>query len=340
MKTTKIIDNTKLGLLVVAGLIFLVLTLYMIGQNRNLFGTSITLTAVVDNVNGLVPGNSVRFKGMNIGTVRSINMENDSSIFIQLAVQKRMQDFIRKNSLTSISTDGLMGNKLLQIIPQEGMGDFILEGDTLFAQAGLDTEGMLRTLESTGDHVEKTFYHLANVAEKLNQSQALWEILSDSLLVNDIRLTAQDIREAGNEAARMANSGRRLIEQLEQGDGLAHQLFLDTLMPDQLSQSIDQLLKATTQANQIMEQAQSILETIAQSEGTAKLVLEDEQLKEAVLNSMLNIEEGTAAFTENMEAMRSNFLFRRYFRRLERQQQRELNQSERVNVEDGNREEN
>ena len=89
MKGKKILDNTKLGMLVIAGLIFLVFTLYMIGRNQNLFGTSITITAVVDNVNGLVPGNNVRFKGMNIGTVRSINMENDTSIFINLAVQKK-----------------------------------------------------------------------------------------------------------------------------------------------------------------------------------------------------------------------------------------------------------
>ncbi|WP_291779077.1 MCE family protein [Cecembia sp.] len=340
MKGKKILDNTKLGMLVIAGLIFLVFTLYMIGRNQNLFGTSITITAVVDNVNGLVPGNNVRFKGMNIGTVRSINMENDTSIFINLAVQKKMKPFIRKNSLTSINTDGLMGNKILQIVPQAGEDPFIVEGDTLFAQIGLDTEEMLRTLESTGDYLEKTFYNLSNVAEKLNYSRALWDLLSDSLLVTELRSAILEIQGAGREANEMARAGKRMVQTFEQGEGLMHEVFTDTLMADNLSQSIQHVLDITEQGKLMMEQVKSILAEIEKSDGTAKLILDDPNLKEAVLNSMLHIEEGTAAFTENMEAMRSNFLFRRYFRRLEKQEERERLQMEKEGIGDGNREEN
>lgn len=340
MKGKKILDNTKLGMLVIAGLIFLVFTLYMIGRNQNLFGTSITITAVVDNVNGLVPGNNVRFKGMNIGTVRSINMENDTSIFINLAVQKKMKPFIRKNSLTSINTDGLMGNKILQIVPQAGEDPFIVEGDTLFAQIGLDTEEMLRTLESTGDYLEKTFYNLSNVAEKLNYSRALWDLLSDSLLVTELRSAILEIQGAGREANEMARAGKRMVQTFEQGEGLIHEVFTDTLMADNLSQSIQHVLDITEQGKLMMEQVKSILAEIEKSDGTAKLILDDPNLKEAVLNSMLHIEEGTAAFTENMEAMRSNFLFRRYFRRLEKQEERERSQMEKEGIGDGNREEN
>ncbi|MGY6743665.1 MAG: MlaD family protein [Cecembia sp.] len=336
MKAKKVIDNSKLGLLVIAGLLFLVLTLYMIGKNKNLFGTAVTITAVVDNVSGLVPGNNVRFKGMNIGTVRSISMENDSSIFITMAVQKRMKEFIKKNALTSINTDGLMGNKILQILPQEGAAPMITEGDTLFAQVGLDTEEMLRTLESTGDYLEKTFYHLSNVSQKLNESQALWSLLSDTLLTAEIKAAVEGIRDAGNNASEMAQAGSRMIRTLEKGEGLVRQVFTDTLMAGNFAHSIEHLLEVSEQTKDIMEQVKSILTDIENSEGTAKLVLEDPALKEAVLNSMLNIEEGTAAFSENMEAMRSNFLFRRYFRRLERQEQREQEQRQQEAAKNGN----
>lgn len=336
MKTKKVIDNSKLGLLVIAGLLFLVLTLYMIGRNKNLFGTSVTITAVVDNVSGLVPGNNVRYKGMNIGTVRSISMENDSSIFITMAVQRRMKEFIKKNALTSINTDGLMGNKILQILPQGGYAPMISEGDTLFAQVGLDTEEMLRTLESTGDYLEKTFYNLSNVSQKLNESQALWSLLSDTLLTAEIKAAVEEIRDAGNNASEMAQAGTRMIRTLEKGEGLVRQVFTDTLMAGNFAHSIEHLLEVSEQIKDIMEQVKSILTDIENSEGTAKLVLEDPALKEAVLNSMLNIEEGTAAFSENMEAMRSNFLFRRYFRRLERQEQREQEQRQQEATKNGN----
>ena len=321
MKATKVIDNTKLGLLVIAGLIFLVLTLYMIGKNKNLFGTAIQITAVVDNVSGLVPDNNVRFKGLNIGTVRSINMENDSSIYITMAVQRKMTQFIRSNSLTSINTDGLMGNKIIQILPQEGYSPMISEGDTLFARAGLDTEEMLRTLESTGDYLEKTFFHLSNVSQKLNDSKALWNLLADTLLTKEVKAAVQEIRNAGTHASDMAMSGKRMLYTLEQGQGLVQQVFTDTILATNFSQSVAHLLEVSEQTQELMLQVKSIVQDIEQSDGTAKLILEDPVLKEAMLKSMLNIEEGTASFAENMEAMRSNFLFRRYFRRLEREKE-------------------
>jgi len=102
------IDNTKVGILVLAGLVFLILTLYMIGKNRNLLGRTFTITAVVHNVNGLVPVNNVRYKGMDVGTVKSIIITNDSLINVILTIDEKMKPFIKKNAIASIGTDGLM----------------------------------------------------------------------------------------------------------------------------------------------------------------------------------------------------------------------------------------
>ena len=100
MKEKKKIENSKLGIMVLAGLIFLVFTLYMFGKNQNIFGSSITIISIVENVNGLVPGNNVRFQGINVGTVKSVEMANDSSIHLTLYIQKKMQPFIKKNAIT------------------------------------------------------------------------------------------------------------------------------------------------------------------------------------------------------------------------------------------------
>ena len=66
------INNVKLGAFVLAGLLFLVLLLYMIGKNRNLFGATYLLKAKFENVQGLVTGNNVRFAGIEAGTVKKI----------------------------------------------------------------------------------------------------------------------------------------------------------------------------------------------------------------------------------------------------------------------------
>ena len=64
------INNIKLGVFVISGLFFLVLVLYMIGRNSNLFGATYQLKARFSNVQGLVVGNNVRYAGIETGTVK------------------------------------------------------------------------------------------------------------------------------------------------------------------------------------------------------------------------------------------------------------------------------
>ena len=125
---TKATDNAKLGIFVMAGVVFLIVTLYMIGKNRNLFGSTFTIQASVNNVNGLVPGNNVRFKGIDVGTVKSIALHDDSSIYVTLTIDDKMKPYIKQNALASISTDGLMGNKILNINSQTGDALAVEEG--------------------------------------------------------------------------------------------------------------------------------------------------------------------------------------------------------------------
>ncbi|WP_194775895.1 MlaD family protein [Pararhodonellum marinum] len=328
MKDKKKLDHAKLGILVLSGTLFLVFSLYMIGRNQNIFGASITITALVDHVNGLVPGNNVRFKGMDVGTVKSIEMVSDSSIIVHLYIQKRMKPYIRNNAKTSISTDGLMGNKMLQIVPQEGMAPAIEEGDVIYALDPAGTEELLQRLDGIGEYFEKTSVNLYEITTKLNESKQVWELLSDSLLTQDIRAAVAQIRLAGTRASDMALTGKKLLDTFEEGEGLLAKVFTDSLFASQFSKSMEEILQSSQQANQILFELKGLVSKLKSGEGTAGLLLQDTVLREAVMNSMLNIEEGTDLFNENMEALRSNFLFRRHFRRLEKEQKKSGNQAQ------------
>jgi len=64
----KVNDKLKLGLFVIAGGVFLIILLYMIGRKENLFGNTFLLRARFTHVQGLLPGNNVRFAGIQVGT--------------------------------------------------------------------------------------------------------------------------------------------------------------------------------------------------------------------------------------------------------------------------------
>jgi phospholipid/cholesterol/gamma-HCH transport system substrate-binding protein len=72
----------------------------------------------------------------------------------------------------------------------------------------------------------------------------------------------------------------------------------------------------------MMDNLEAVVTGLKAGEGTAGLLLSDTTLRNALMESALQVEEGTRRFNENMEALRTNFLFRKYFRKLEKQEQK------------------
>lgn len=324
----KQINNTKVGTFVLAGILFLVLTLYMIGKNRNLLGATFTITAITSNVNGLVPGNNVRFKGIDVGTVKAINIQNDTAIAITLIIDEKIKPYLRKNAIASIATDGLMGNKLISINSQSGFAPPIDEGDIIFSKSPVETDEMLRTLNTTNMNIERISQNLFEITVKLNSSESLWAILSDTLITRDIKTGIVSFRNAGTNTVTFTHDAAALMKKLQQGHGLAMQLFTDTTLPHQLASSIEQLQDASDNTSVMMRDLQQVISDMKQGEGTAGLILADTMLREKLFNSASNIEEGTDKFNQNMEALKGNFLFRRYFKKMEKKKNRESQEIE------------
>lgn len=312
---TKGIDNAKLGIFVMAGVLFLIVTLYMIGKNRNLFGSTFTIRASVNNVNGLVPGNNVRFKGIDVGTVKSIALHDDSSIYVTLTIDDEMKPYIKQNALASISTDGLMGNKIMNINSQEGDAPPVEEGSLLRSRKPLETDEMLRTLNITNNNMVRITDNLEEITEKLNSSRSLWNLLSDTMITKDLKLAVRDFRRAGSNTAELTGNAKRIVSRYDQGDGLVETLFTDSLLSQRLDHSL-------TRIQQASENLETVISELKQGEGTAGLILADTTLRNILLRSAGSVEQGTYRFNENMEAMRSNFLFRGYFKDQEKEQKK------------------
>ena len=116
----KKINTIKLGAFITAGLLFLIVMLYMIGRDQNLFNANITLRARFSNANGLVPGNNVRYAGIQVGTVKKVKLINDTVIEVVMLIDQKYKPNIHRNSLAAIRTEGFIGNKIVNIMPGNG----------------------------------------------------------------------------------------------------------------------------------------------------------------------------------------------------------------------------
>jgi phospholipid/cholesterol/gamma-HCH transport system substrate-binding protein len=323
----RIANHLRLGIFVIAGLFFLVLLLYMIGKNQNLFGSTFLLKARFENASGLMPGNNVRFAGINAGTVKEVMVLNDTTIEVTMLIKTKMQQFIRKNAEASVGSDGLMGNKLVNITSRKTPSPVVEENDILTSGKSMDTEEMLKTLGATNDDLSEIVNGLKTTITRINNSSAIWQILNDNSLPANLRSSLSNVRSSTAGMNQMVGDLQMVINNVRSGKGTVGALLVDTSLYHNLNETVDRIRRAGNMADTISAQITNLVRNIDQNvnngKGIATALLKDSAIVTRMENSMENIQKGTAAFNENMEALKSNFLFRGYFKRLEQQKKKE-----------------
>lgn len=317
------VNNIKLGVFVLAGLLFLVLLLYMIGKNRSFFGANFTLKARFEHVQGLQHGNNVRYSGINVGTVKKINILNDTLIEVIFIIDDKMENIIRSNAIVSIGTDGLVGNKVVNIIPAKQPAPIAKDGDILISKKPLDTDEMLRTLYKTNNDIAVITSELKSTVGRINSSTALWSLLNEKELPLDLKKSASNIQLATAKANAMVNDLQVMVADVKSGKGSLGVILTDTGFAYNLNSAISKIKLVGEEADilavQIGKVVGGIQQDVNSGKGAVNALLKDSLMVVKLNTSLDNIQKGTDGFNQNMEALKSNFLFRGYFRKLEKQ---------------------
>ena len=319
----RIISNVKLGAFVLSGLFCLILILYLIGKNRNMFGSNYILKARFENVQGLKAGNNVRYAGIDAGTVKKINIVNDTLMEVTMIIDDKLKSIIHKNAIVSIGTDGLVGNKVMNITAVKQTSAIAENGDILISKKPLDTDEMLRKLEVTNNDIGIIAEELKLTTQRLNNSSTLWTILNDKELPQNIRLSAGNIRQATVKAKDMVNDLYIIVNGMKMGKGSIGVILNDTSFAYNLNEAITKIKSVGDEADSLSKQIggtiSGIQSDINSGRGTINALLKDSLLALKINRSLDNIQQGTDGFNQNMEAIKHSFLFRGYFRKLERQ---------------------
>src|SRR5436190_18659402 len=105
----------RLGLFVTGGIALFVIAIFIIGRQKNLFNPVFKLTSTFYNVSGLQVGNNIRFSGINVGTVDNISIINDSTVKVDMLINKDVKKFIKSDCIASIGSEGLIGDRIVII---------------------------------------------------------------------------------------------------------------------------------------------------------------------------------------------------------------------------------
>lgn len=323
-------DHIKLGLFVLVGLGLLILFLYMLGRNKSIFNSRFEVKVHFENVSGLVPGNNVRVSGIVIGIVEAVDLVNDTSVVVTLGLDDDMRQVIRKNALANIGTDGLIGNRVVNLLPVKTPAPLIEPGDILQSLPDVSTEEMLRTLDHTNQNVLVISQGLIETIDRINKSTQLTTLLDDASLSRDLKAALFHLRQASGTAAATMRDIHTVVGGIRNGEGSIGTLLRDTALAYEFDQAVFQLRALENQLGNLTQQTSALVRDVngvvqgvqtdlKEGQGPVRLLMQDSLAAARLQNTLGSLEEGAARFSENMEALKHNFLFRRYFKKLEKQ---------------------
>ena len=308
-------QKIRLGLFVIIGSLFFLTAIYLIGNKQNLFGNTSNLKAVFTNVSGLQVGNNVRYAGIDIGTVKSIEMLNDTTITVNMAIEDKMLIHIKKNAIATIGSDGLVGNMIININPGKGNAQPVVADDVIQSHSKSSTDEMLKTLDITNKNAALLTADLLKITNQGNGTIGI--LLKDSLLSKDLKETVYNLKITTHGTAESVANLNRMILSLNQKDNVIGVLN-DKEVAQKIKNIVSNIEKSSVEIDKVVTNLNATILNIKDGKGTLNYLSNNPDLVKKIDSTMTNLNEASGKLNENLEALKHNFLFRGYFRKLEK----------------------
>jgi len=138
----------RVGVFVVLALLFLSIGIFLIGDKDFMFSPTYRLKADFENVGGLNNGADVRVGGIHQGTVKEIDLPSqpDGKVTVVMNLRSPTRNIIKKDSRASIKTEGLLGDKYVEISFGSSKAEAVGSNDTIASETRRDMSEQARAL--------------------------------------------------------------------------------------------------------------------------------------------------------------------------------------------------
>lgn len=323
-------QKLRLGIFVILGTIIFILTVYFIGNRQQLFGKTETLQAHFENVNGLQEGNNVRYSGINVGYVKKIEIINDTLINVKMNIEKKAMKFIKKNAVASIASDGLVGNMIVNIAPKSGDVELAKSGDVLQTEERLTTEDLLKTLNKTNNNAEQITSNILEVSKKINSGTGtLSLLLNDKTLSNNVKYSVSDlktsianIKKTSYETTKTINEINHILAGINNKENIVA-VLKDSAVANKMRRALTNLDESSQNINKTIVNLNETISNAKNGKGAINYLSNDSGLVKNIDSTMNNLNKASVLLNQNLEALKHNFLFRGYFKKLEKEKAKE-----------------
>ncbi|HEX8269858.1 MAG TPA: MlaD family protein [Flavobacterium sp.] len=197
MNTTSSTFKVRLGLFILVGIVLFMLAIFVIGKQKNLFDPVFKLSTHFNNVSGLQVGNTVRFSGINVGTVDNIRIVNDTTVQVDMLIEKDVQRFIKTNSQAIIGSEGIIGDRVIVISNGDVGAAPVKDGQAITSNEPIETDAIMASLQITADNAALATDEITEILYKINNGEGtLGRLINDESIANNIDQTIANLESS------------------------------------------------------------------------------------------------------------------------------------------------
>jgi phospholipid/cholesterol/gamma-HCH transport system substrate-binding protein len=194
----------RLGAFIFATLAILAAGVFVIGSKEYLFRSTYQLKAQFDNVAGLTAGADVQVGGVHSGTVHSIDLPHKpgEQVTVVVDLDRSTHEIIKRDSVASIETEGLLGNQFLAISFGSAGQAEVKDGEIIQSEPPLVVADMLKKASGILDNSQQAIQdatlataHLNSVSAKIDSGQGtVGALVNDKQLYNNLQQSTSTLQ--------------------------------------------------------------------------------------------------------------------------------------------------
>jgi len=326
MKPIKHKRATIVGIFIFLAIVILIVAVFTLGSQKKTFVKVITVKAIFDDVSGLQTGNNVWLSGVKIGTVKKMTFTKDAMVEVDMHIDDRIAPLIHKDAKAKVSSNGLMGNKIIVIFGGSRSSPVVHDNDYLLPEKPVSTEDMLATLQKNNQNLLAITSNFSDISKKIAAGEGtIGELLHNDTIARDLRRTILALQSTVSsfkitalKSQEVMNNLSDFTAQLNKKGTLINDLVTDTILFNNLRGTVTQLREVSYTASQITENIKNASDQLNNKNSAAGSLLNDEELAARLKKTIINLEAASKNLNEDLLALQHNFLLRGYFKEKEK----------------------
>jgi phospholipid/cholesterol/gamma-HCH transport system substrate-binding protein len=225
--------TVRVGLLVAASLVVLMIFVFFIGSEQKIFSRKNEYKVRLDNVTGLAEGNPVKISGVTVGVIKDITLPYDPKmrdVDIQLMVDRKYADRIRTDSRARMKKLGLLaGDSYIDISAGSPKFDALEPGAMIPAARQTNVDQLISSGEDLVDNFVQISYSLKNILGRVDRGEGL---------IGELTSTPETKQRITDTFLTTLNKTNAILGHVESGKGLIGKLVYDDTYASTLTASI------------------------------------------------------------------------------------------------------